>query len=118
MSSHFSNEYIEQQIGKITQKFKVLQCVECAEAIKQWLKNNDIRGIKLRIKILGRGDFILSERWDGSQKSISQNGVHYGIEARGKVFDNLSRFGISREEWLQDFSCISGQFLIEEIEYF
>lgn len=118
MISEFSNEYIYQEIAKISKKYKVLECFECANAIKKWLNFHQINGIYLRLKIVGRGNFILSERWDGCKSSITQNGTHYGIEVRGKVFDNLSSFGLSREKWLQDFSCPSGKFTIEEIEYF
>jgi hypothetical protein len=30
-------------------------------------------------------------------------------------FDNLSTYGLSREEWIADFRCPSGKFLIDEI---
>ncbi len=113
-----SDEEIYQNVSEIAQQFKIFQCVECAEAIKTWLKARNINGVHLRLKVVGRGNFILSERWDGSQNAISQNGKHYGIEVRGKVFDNLSPFGLLRENWLKDFSCHSGNFFIEEIERF
>ncbi|MFM6194452.1 MAG: papain fold toxin domain-containing protein [Planktothrix sp.] len=51
-------------------------------------------GIHLKIKLVGRGLFIVSKRWDNNQTSITQNRTHYGIEARGKVFDNLSSYPI------------------------
>lgn len=113
-----NNEEVYQQIAKIIQQFKVLECAECAEAIKQWLKANRINGIHLKISPLDKADFILSERWDGGRNTISQNGVHYGIEVRGKIFDTLSTTGLSREDWIEDFYCAIGQFTIEEIETF
>ena len=40
------------------------------------------------------------------------------IEVRSKIFDNLSTTGLTREEWIKDFDCPSGQFIIEEIDSF
>lgn len=118
MNSLLSNQEIYTQVAKIISNFKVLQCADCAEAIKQWLKQHGVEGIHLKLTPTGREDFILSQRWDGSNSSITQNGVHYGVETRGKVFDNLSTFGLSRKAWVQGFICLSGKFQIEEIESF
>lgn len=49
-------------------------------------------------------------------ESITTNGQHYGVEVRGQVFDNLSEQGLSREDWLKDFWCHSGEFVITELE--
>ncbi|MBE9228898.1 hypothetical protein IQ264_26145 [Phormidium sp. LEGE 05292] len=114
----FSDDEIFRQISYIIEQFKVLECAECAEAIKEWLKYNRINGTLIKISPLDKADFILSERWDGGRSTISQNGLHYGIEVRGKVFDNLSLTGLSREEWIADFYCAIGEFTIEEIEKF
>ncbi len=113
-----SDEEIYQQIGAIVDNFKLLQCAECAEAIKTWLKANGISGTHLQLKLVGRGYFIVSQRWEKGRTPITQNGTHYGIEVRRKVFDNLSTTGLNREEWIKDFDCPSGQFIIEEIENF
>lgn len=113
-----SDEEIYQQIAQIAGKYKLLECAECATAVKQWLKANQINGIHLKLKLLGRGLFIVSQRWQEGRTPITQNGTHYGIEVRGKVFDNLSTYGLTREEWLADFDCPSGKFIIEEIENF
>ncbi|MBD2183871.1 papain fold toxin domain-containing protein [Aerosakkonema funiforme] len=113
-----SDEEIYQQVGNIIQEFKLLECAECAEAIKQWLKDNGINGIHLQLKLIGKGNFIVSQRWDEWRTPITQNGTHYGIEVRNKVFDNLSTTGLSRNEWMEDFDCPSGQFSVEVIEIF
>ncbi len=120
MSSNpqFCDEEIYQEIASIVRNFKLLQCAECAEAIKNWLKANGINGTHLQIKLVGRGSFIVSQRWEESQTPITQNGIHYGIEVRSKVFDNLSTTGQTREEWIKDFDCPSGKFIIEQIERF
>ncbi|MEL7039523.1 MAG: papain fold toxin domain-containing protein, partial [Cyanobacteria bacterium J06592_8] len=45
----------------------------------------------------------------------TENGTHYGVEILGQVFDNLGDEGLSRDDWINDFECISGRFVIEEI---
>lgn len=59
--------------------------------------------------------YIISDRIS-SNESITENGTHYGVEVFGKVFDNLSSEGLSREDWLNDFHCRSGQFRVEELD--
>lgn len=49
-------------------------------------------------------------------ESITENGTHYGVEVLGLVFDNLSEYGLPRQEWIADFMCPSGQFSIDELE--
>jgi hypothetical protein len=39
----------------------------------------------------------------------------YGVEVFGKVFDNLSTEGLSREAWLNNFHCASGKFVVDEL---
>jgi hypothetical protein len=51
-------------------------------------------------------------------ESITTNGKHYGVEVRGRVFDNLSVQGMRREDWLNDFHCQSEQFIVEELGEF
>lgn len=75
------------------------------------------RGIEakiLRLRTKRRSDnFITSDRY-GLEESITENGTHYGVEVMGKVFDNLSAEGLSRADWLKDFSCLSGSFVVDE----
>ncbi len=118
MTSEWSDEEIHQHVANIIRVFGLLKCAECAEAVKSWLKQNGINGTHLKLTIIGRGNFILSERWDGSRESITENGTHYGVEVRSKVFDNLSTTGLSRQDWINDFSCPSRRFNVEEIEKF
>jgi hypothetical protein len=105
---------IYQDIGKITCQFQLYQCYECARAIMQWLSDQGIEGkiIELRTRYYDE-DYIISDRL-GNDQSITLNGKHYGVEVRGRVFDNLSTAGITREEWLKDFHCQSEEFVITE----
>ena len=113
-----TTDEIFREIVQISSRYTVFQCVECAEAIKTWLKENDITGIHLQITAIGRIKFIVSRRWRQGQDSIAQTGIHQGIETCGKVFDNLSPDGLDRRDWIADFDCASGEFEITELESF
>ena len=107
-----SDEAIHRHLTLIASQYKILQCHSCAKEMMTWLKKNSISGIllKIRAKI---GYFMVSHRVGGHQ-SITRNGTHYGVEVRGKVFDNLPGIGMSREEWVNDFDSIGGFVLTEE----
>lgn len=117
--NQLSEEEIYREIGKIIQRFDLYQCEDCARAIFQWLKKNNIDGKILKLKTVNRRDaYILSWRLELQDitNSITQNGTHYGVEVLGKVFDNLSVEGMTREDWLNDFDCPSRQFTLTEID--
>lgn len=85
----------------------------------RWLKANGIEGKIIRLKTrYPDEDYILSDRLlnQGINDAITINGKHYGVEVRGRVFDNLSTEGMYREDWLSDFHCPSEQFDIQEKE--
>lgn len=84
----------------------------------QWLSQKEIEGKVLRIRTQYGEDYILSNRLarSGITESITTNGQHFGVEVRGRVFDNLSTQGLSRERWLQDFKCHSNQFILTELD--
>lgn len=112
----FSVEEIYQEVGKIVGKFTILECDRCAKAVLEWLKNNGIPGKVIKLKTKKRKEFfIVSDRWT-QDRSITDNGIHYGVEVAGRVFDNLSTEGMSRESWLNDFHCPSEEFIVEELE--
>ncbi len=113
-----SVEEIYQEVGNISSQFKNLECDKCAIAIKSWLDSNMIEGKIIKIKTKKRNDFfIISNRYSNIE-SITDNGIHYGVEVLGLVFDNLSRQGLPRDEWMNDFSCRSGGFNLEELDNF
>ncbi|KAM3098531.1 papain fold toxin domain-containing protein [Phormidesmis sp. 146-35] len=114
--SQFSKEEVYQEVGKIAASFPLLKCDECARAIMQWLSENKIDGKVLQLKTKRRNEvFITSDRWN-SNESITENGIHYGVEVFEQVFDNLSVEGFSREDWLKSFHCPSEQFILTELE--
>jgi Papain fold toxin 2 len=106
---------IWESISQIVVNYPVLECERCAIALRSWLMDNNIEHkiLRLRTKRLTES-FMIGDRY-GRQESITENGIHYGIEVFDKVFDNLSAEGLSRSDWLSDFYCVSGQLLIEEL---
>ena len=108
-------------IGNIVIRFPLLHCQECANTLKKWLKQRGVPGRLWRISTrYDHEDFILSDRLEqeGCFESITENGVHYGVEVYGKIFDNLSRQGLSPENWVRDFTSLSNEFETEVIEEF
>jgi Papain fold toxin 2 len=108
-------------IGNIVIRFPLLHCQECASTLKRWLKQRGVPGKVWRISTrYDYEDFILSDRLEkqGCFESITENGVHYGVEVYGKIFDNLSRLGLSPENWVEDFTSLSNEFKTEVIDEF
>lgn len=109
----WSDDEVFLALGTLTRQFPLLKCHECVLAMRAWLVR---RGIPSKIwKISTRydnEDFILSDRLErqGVTDSITDNGVHYGLEVRGKIFDNLSPEGLSLESWIKDFHSMSDEF--------
>ena len=100
-------------MGILTRQFPLLKCHECVIAIRNWLKRHNIPSTIWKISTnYDDEDFILSDRLElkGITDSITDNGIHYGIEVRGKVFDNLSPEGLSLQDWIQDFHSMSDEF--------
>ncbi|MDB9322108.1 papain fold toxin domain-containing protein [Nodularia spumigena CS-591/04] len=112
---------IHQAIGNLVIRFPLLHCQECAKTLKQWLKQRKIPGKLWRLSTTyDNEDFILSNRLEqqGCFETITENGVHYGVEVFGKIFDNLSPQGLYTDDWIQDFTSLSNEFKIKVIEEF
>jgi bacterioferritin-associated ferredoxin len=105
---------VHQKLREIASRFGLFQCQACADEMRQWLQSQNMAGVYLTL-VAYSSDFIISERV-GSNTSITQNGRHYGVEAYGKVFDNLPGVGLSKQEWLDDFECLGG-FELEESSF-
>ena len=109
-----TDSQIYQEIGNIVGQFELYQCYECARAVMRWLTDNEIEGKVIELKTRYHDeDYIISDRL-GNDESITINGKHYGVEVRGRVFDNLSPEGMMRDDWLKDFHCQSEEFMITE----
>ena len=110
-----TKEEVWQNVSQIVAGYSLLQCDLCAVSVMEWLRENGIEGKILRLRTKRRNEvFIISDRY-GTNESITENGIHYGVEVFDKVFDNLSTEGLSREAWLNDFHSPSGKFILDEL---
>ncbi|MHC5932589.1 papain fold toxin domain-containing protein [Nostoc sp.] len=69
-----------QQIKEIIRKYKNLECVECAQAIQDYLISQGIYGKRIKLytgSAIGRNSYIYDENVSGD--AISVNGRHQGI---------------------------------------
>ncbi len=114
--SRFSREEVYQKIGEIVSSFTNLQCDKCAQAVMQWLELNGIESKIIQLKTKRRNDFFIVSNRYSPNESITDNGVHYGVEVLGLVFDNLSSQGLPRDQWKKDFYCRSCGFYLEELD--
>ena len=99
-----TDEEIYETIKQITNKYKLFECQACADEIKKWLQENNISATYIKL-VAHHSDFIISKRV-GYHQSITLNGIHYGIEIKGTVFDNLPNTGLSKQAWLNDFESL------------
>jgi hypothetical protein len=102
---------VQAALVAISSKYELFQCQACADEMRAWLEAHQVPGIYIQIHAR-IGDFIISERV-GDQVSITRNGIHYGVEVFGKIFDNLPDTGILRQLWLDDFESIGGYDIVE-----
>lgn len=119
INTDWSDEELYQTVGTITRQFPLLKCHECAIAIRSWLNRRQVPSKIWKISTKNDDeDFIVSDRLEqqGITDSITDNGIHYGIEVRGKIFDNLSPDGMTLEEWVRDFHTISDEFDVTGFE--
>lgn len=116
--SQLSDEEIYQEVGKIVIQFELYKCDKCAIAVMQWLKENGINGTIVKIQTAYGEDYIISTRLEnqGITDSITLNGIHYGVEVKRRIFDNLSTEALTKEDWLNDFQCPGGNFLIDYLD--
>jgi Papain fold toxin 2 len=116
MEKRLLKEKVLQEIGQISIRFPLLECDKCAIAIMQWLSENGIEGKILRLKTKRRSEVFITSDRHVPDESITENGMHYGVEVVGKVFDNLSMEGLSRADWVKDFHCPSERFIVYELD--
>ena len=108
--------FVWREVENIVSGYPLMECDRCAIDVTNWLRQNNIPYKVIQLKTKRRSDFFIVSRRFGMSHSITENGVHYGVEVFGLVFDNLSQEGLSRDDWIADFSCRSGQFLINELD--
>ena len=93
------------KLKEIIAKYKNLECVECAQAIQDYLVSQRISGKRLKLYTgsgIGRDSYIYDE--SVSRDAISIKGRHQGIiiiiDGVEMIFDNHHPDGITRNQWL------------------
>lgn len=97
---------LREQITNIASRYRNFQCVECAQAIKEFLSEQSVRGKHIKI-YTGTSEspygYIYHDRLG---ENIATNGRHEGIlvviDGQQLVFDNIEREGVTQEVWLQN----------------
>jgi Papain fold toxin 2 len=100
------------EIRALAELYDIGTCLQCAAAIKSYLKSQQIKGRHIRVETIspyGLQGIIYD---DGINQQIATNGFHEGIaidiEGVEKVFDNLYHEGKSIDQWLQNLVVIPG----------
>jgi large repetitive protein len=111
------------RIADISNQYENYKCVECAKAMKTYLKSQKIPGKHIKLNTRSQSG-LDGGIWDDSiGMQIADNGRHEGIaiDIGGveMVFDNHHPNGIPKEEWLQNLVFHSKitegiEFLIDE----
>jgi hypothetical protein len=117
---------IREEIAKIASQYGNFRCVECCQAIQQFLLSKNIHGKLIKLD-LERQDLPWSVIYDlRRQQQISTNGYHQGIsiiiDNQEIIFDNIDYSGVTRQEWLQNLTSPTvelgmGSFKIIESEF-
>ncbi len=117
---------IRQEIAAIASRYGVFQCVECSQAIKEFLTSIKVKGKQVKLD-LERRDLPWSVIYDlKGEQQIATNGYHEGIsitiDGEEIIFDNIDSSGVRREEWLQNLTSPTrelgrGSFQIREEEF-
>ncbi len=101
---------LREQIVSIASRFQIFQCIECADAITEWMVIKNIRGKQIVLFTGSSEDPYGNIYHEVRRKNIATNGVHKGIavELLGEelIFDNINHQGISREAWLNNLYCV------------
>lgn len=109
-----------QDIRDIVNSYKPdenLKCVECANQIEAYLKEQGIHGRRVKLdttRQVREDDFIIDDSLPASSDAISTNGHHEGIAIRinGEeiVFDNHHPDGVPAQQWMNNLTFYSKEY--------
>ena len=116
---------IRQQIITIASRFKMFECVECAQTIRRFLIESRISGKQIKLYTGSTEGYYGNIFHDRIQAVISTNGRHEAIliklDRQEVVFDNIDSQGVLKEIWLQHLYSpildIGEEFQITEIDF-
>lgn len=101
-----------EELIAIALTYDIGTCVQCATAIKAYLKKQQLQGKHIRVETLSPHGLMGIIYDDGTNQQVATNGYHEGIvieiEDIEKVFDNLYPEGKPLDQWLEDLVVIPG----------
>ncbi|PSB03783.1 hypothetical protein C7B69_26205 [filamentous cyanobacterium Phorm 46] len=115
------------QIKAIVDRYENLECVECAQKIRDYLLSQGIHGKRIKLYTgygRGRNSGIYNDSVPGD--AISENGRHEGIaiaiNSIETIFDNHHPDGLTREQWMTNLlfhgKIFNGlQFIVTEEDF-
>jgi Papain fold toxin 2 len=116
---------LRQRMTQIARPFQFFECVQCAQAIQDFLIAEGRSGKRIKLYTGSSKGKYGNIYHDRLKRNIATNGGHEGVVIRiaGEefIFDNIYPEGISRSKWLAGFYCLAldlgGGFEITEIEF-
>ncbi|MBG1269706.1 papain fold toxin domain-containing protein [Nostoc sp. WHI] len=106
-----------QDIRDIVSKHENWFCVECADEIEAYLREQGIHGERIKLdttKQEAEDDYIMDNSLPVSADAISINGHHEGIAIKingeEKVFDNHHSDGLTKEQWMNNLTFYSKEY--------
>jgi len=116
---------ISQQITILASRFKMFECVECAQTVRKFLIERKIPGKQIKLYTGSTEGYYGNIYHDGIEAVISTNGRHEGIlialDGQEIIFDNIDNQGVIKELWLQNLYSpildIGEEFKIIEIDF-
>lgn len=101
------NGNLRSQLTTLAQKFRLFECVTCAQALIQFCQVHRLSGKHIRLFTGSTADPFCNIYHEQLQCNISVNGYHEAIalqlDQEELVFDNLHPAGIPRIQWLKNF---------------
>jgi hypothetical protein len=116
---------LRQRMTQIARPFQFFECVQCAQAIQEFLIAEGLSGKRIKLYTGSSKGKYGNIYHDRLQRNIATNGRHEGVAVRmdGQefIFDNIYPEGVLRNEWLAGFYCLAldlgGGFEIAELEF-
>lgn len=100
-------ELVTEHIVDIAKQYDNFQCTECAKSIKNYLENNGLNGVHIKMQCkTDSGNYIGNIALKSEDIIISGNGYHEVILFNNKVYDNIYPYGIDYEDWLSNFDFL------------
>ncbi len=96
------------KISAIAKKYKIFECVECADDIVSVLKKEGLSGKILNITTTSNQGMLGNIWSERLGRNIATNGRHRAVLVNGKVYDNINPNGVDYDVWKNDLFSPSG----------